>query len=216
MSAQARAQHVPLGQALREYAGAANRDKLLSLLLPVQRAAEHCDWLRPMIDAGEIFHPLRWGPAEASRFLHSLPELESAGVIVRMPATWRANRPARPRVTATVGSRKPSALGLDGVLDFRMGVILDGEPLTEEEVATLLAGTEDLVLLRGQWVEVDRARFEKTMERFRAAEALAAQNGLSFAEAMRMLAGASSPGTTRPRPTPTGPASPPVPGWRRP
>ena len=66
LSAQARAQHVPLGQALREYAGAANRDKLLSLLLPVQRAAEHCDWLRPMIDAGEIFHPLRWGPAEAS------------------------------------------------------------------------------------------------------------------------------------------------------
>jgi superfamily II DNA or RNA helicase len=194
LSAQARAQHVPLGQALREYAGAANRDKLLSLLLPVQRAAEHCDWLRPMIDAGEIFHPLRWGPSEASRFLHSLPELETAGVVVRMPATWRANRPARPRVTATVGSRKPSALGLEGVLDFRMGVILDGEPLTEDEVATLLAGTDDLVLLRGQWVEVDRARFEKTMGRFREAEALTAQNGLSFAEAMRMLASASVAG----------------------
>ena len=191
LSAQARAQHVPLGQALREYAGALNRDKLLSLLLPVQRAAEHCDWLKPMIDAGEIFHPLRWGPAEASRFLHSLPDLESAGVTIRMPATWRANRPARPRVTATVGSRKPSALGLDGVLDFRMKVVLDGEPLTEDEVAALLAGTEDLVLLRGQWVEVDRARFEKTMERFRNAEALADRDGLSFAEAMRMLAGAS-------------------------
>src|SRR5262249_58312028 len=64
LSAQAKVQHVPLGQALREYAGAANRDKLLSLLLPVQRAAEHCVWLKPMIDAGDIFHPLRWGPAE--------------------------------------------------------------------------------------------------------------------------------------------------------
>jgi superfamily II DNA or RNA helicase len=194
LSAQARAQHVPLGQALREYAGAANRDKLLSLLLPVQRAAEYCDWLRPMIDAGEIFHPLRWGPAEASRLLHSLPALESAGVVVRMPSTWRANRPARPRVTTTVGSRKPSAVGLEGVLDFRMSVILDGEPLTEEEVATMLAGTEDLVMLRGQWVEVDRARLEKTIARFREAEALAAQDGLSFAEAMRMLAGASVAG----------------------
>jgi superfamily II DNA or RNA helicase len=194
LSAQARAQHVPLGQALREYAGAANRDKLLSLLVPVQRAAEHCDWLRPMIDAGEIFHPLRWGPSEASRFLHSLPDLESAGVVVRMPSSWRANRPARPRVTGTVGSRKPSALGLEGVLDFRMSVILDGEPLTEDEVAMLLAGTEDLVLLRGQWVEVDRARFEKTMDRFREAEALAARDGLGFAEAMRMLAGASVTG----------------------
>jgi non-specific serine/threonine protein kinase len=192
LSAQARAQHVPLGQALREYAG--DNDKLLSLLLPVQRAAEHCAWLKPMIDAGEIFHPLRWGPPEASRFLHSLPDLESAGVVVRMPAAWRANRPARPRVSATVGSRQPSALGLEGVLDFRMSVILDGEPLTEDEVATLLAGTEDLVLLRGQWVEVDRARFEKTMARFREAEALAQQNGLSFAEAMRMLAGAAVTG----------------------
>jgi superfamily II DNA or RNA helicase len=191
LSAQAKAQHVPLGQALREYAGAANRDKLLSLLLPVQRAAEHCGWLRPMIDAGEIFHPLRWGPREAARFLRSLPELETAGVVVRMPATWRANRPARPQVTATVGSRAPSALGLDGVLDFQMGVMLDGAPLTDEEISSLLSGTEELVLLRGQWVEVDRARFERTMERFRAAEELAARDGLSFAEAMRMLAGAA-------------------------
>ena len=191
LSAQAKAQHVPLGQALREYAGAKNRDKLLSLLLPVQRAAEHCDWLRPMIDRGEIFHPLRWGPAEAARFLRSLPDLETAGVVVRMPATWRANRPARPQVTATVGSRKPSDVGLDGILDFRMSVMLDGAPLTDAEIASLLAGTEDLVLLRGQWVEVDRARFERTLQRFRAAEELAARDGLSFAEAMRMVAGAA-------------------------
>ncbi len=32
LSAQAKAQHLPLGQALREYAGAANKDRLLSLL----------------------------------------------------------------------------------------------------------------------------------------------------------------------------------------
>jgi SNF2 Helicase protein len=194
LSAQAKVQHVPLGQALREYAGAANRDKLLSLLLPVQRAAEHCAWLKPMIDAGDIFHPLRWGPTEASRFLQSVPELESAGVVVRMPVSWRASRPARPQVTATVGSRAPSAVGLDGLLDFQMGVMLDGEPLTEVEVATLLAGTENLVLLRGQWVEVDRARLQRTMEQFHAAEELAARDGLTFAEAMRMLAGA---GVTR-------------------
>jgi hypothetical protein len=61
--------------------------------------------------------------------------------VVRTPATGRANRPARPRVTATVVSRKPSALGVEGVLYFRMSVILDDEPLTRDEVATLLAGT---------------------------------------------------------------------------
>src|SRR4051794_29027159 len=204
LSTQAKAQHVPLGQALREYAGAANREKLLSLLLPVQRAAEHCAWLKPMIDAGDIFHPLRWGPMEASRFLESVPELESAGVVVRMPVSWRASRPARPQVTATVGSRAPSAVGLDGLLDFQMGVMLDGEPLTEVEVATLLAGTENLVLLRGQWVEVDRARLQRTIAQFRAAEELAARDGLTFAEAMRMLAGV---GGTR--------GDPADPGWAR-
>ncbi len=191
LSAQARAQHVPLGQALREFSGDTNRDRLLSLLVPVQRAAEHCAWLRPMIDAGEIFHPLRWGPGDAARFLGSVPELESAGVVVRMPATWRANRPSRPRVTATIGTRKPSEVGLDGLLDFRMAVTLDGEPLTEEEIAALLAGTEGLALLRGQWVEVDRARLERAMQQFRAAEDLAERDGLTFAEAMRMLAGAA-------------------------
>src|SRR5262249_43642781 len=51
LSAQAKAQHVPLGKALRQYAGPANRDKLLSLLLPVQRAAEKCLRLKSMVDA---------------------------------------------------------------------------------------------------------------------------------------------------------------------
>ena len=156
LSAQARAQHVPLGQALREYAGAANREKLLSLLLPVRRASETCDWLRPMVDEGELYHPLRWTPREASRLLASVPDLERAGVVVRMPPSWRASRPPRPQVTGTVGARKPSALGLEGVLDFRMAVTLDGETLNAKEIAALLSGTDSLVLLRGQWVEIDR------------------------------------------------------------
>src|ERR1700677_3496874 len=59
LSAQSRAQHLPLAEALREYAGAKNKDRLLSLLLPVQRASEHCGWLRAMVEAGEIYHPLR-------------------------------------------------------------------------------------------------------------------------------------------------------------
>ena len=40
LSAHGQSQHLPLGQALREYAGASNRERLLSLLLPVHRAAE--------------------------------------------------------------------------------------------------------------------------------------------------------------------------------
>jgi len=191
LSAQAKAQHLPLGQALRDYAGKANKSKLLTLLVPIQRAAETCIWLRPVVEAGEIFHPLRWSIQDASRLLASVPELEAAGIVVRMPASWPSNRPVRPRVTATVGARAPSAFGLDGLLDFHAEMTLEGERLTEQEIGTLLAGTDALVLLRGRWVEVDRQRLGRTMQRFRDAERLAEQDGLTFAEAMRMLAGAA-------------------------
>jgi superfamily II DNA or RNA helicase len=187
LSAQGKAQHLPLGQALREGGRAANRKRLLSLLMPVQRAAETCAWLRPIVDAGEIFHPLRWTPLEAARLLGSVTELESAGVVVRMPATWPSRRPPRPKVTATVGQRAPSKLGLDGLLDFSVEMTLNGERLSDREIATLLAGTDGLALLRGQWVEVDHARLERTMRQFQAAEELARVQGLSFADAMRML-----------------------------
>ncbi|MGO9673012.1 MAG: DEAD/DEAH box helicase [Methylocella sp.] len=190
LSAAAKAQHLPLGEALRQYAGAKNKAELLSLLQPVQRAAEKCDWLKRMVDEGEIFHPLRWRPQEALAVIRTAPDLEAAGVILRMPPAWRAGRPPRPKATATIGRREPSVLGLDGLLDFRVEATLDGEPLTEEEVRSLLAGTDGLALLRGQWVEVDRARLEQAMTQFRDAESLAAREGVSFAEAMRLLAGA--------------------------
>ena len=186
---------MPLGQALREYAGAANRDTLLSLLVPVQRAAET---LR-----------LAQGDGRCRRDLSS-PALESA----RRPRdscpaypTWKAPAwscacppPGAPTVRRARRSRRRLAparrprLGLDALLDFRMDVTLDGEPLTDEEIAALLAGTDTLVLLRGQWVEIDRERLERAMRRFREAQDLAEQDGLTFAEAMRLLAGAAVTG----------------------
>jgi non-specific serine/threonine protein kinase len=190
LSAQAKALHVPLGRALQEYAGAKNRERLLSLLLPVQRAAEHCAWLKAMVDAGEIFHPLRWSPQQALQFLNDVPALESAGIAVRMPANWAMNRPARPQVRATVGGRAPSQLGMDALLDFQMDVTLDGEKLSAAEIKRLLAHSDGLVQIRGKWVQVDHERLRRTVAKFEAIERRAATDGLSFGEAMRMLAGA--------------------------
>ena len=194
LSAEAKAQHLPLGKALHEYAGASNRGRLLSLLMPVQRAAEQCPWLKIMVDAGDIFHPLRWNPQQAQQFLKDVPALESAGVVVRMPASWRTNRPARPQVTATVGGKTPSHLGLDALLDFRMDVTLDGESLSAAEIRQLLAQSEGLAFIRGKWVEVDHDRLSRTLAQFETIERRAAAGGVSFGEAMRMLAGAGIAG----------------------
>ena len=190
LSAQAKAQHLPLGKALQEYAGAKNCERLLSLLMPVQRAAATCPWLKTMVDAGEVFHPLRWSPQQALQFLKDVPALESAGVVVRMPASWRMNRPPRPQVQATVGGKKPAGLGMDALLDFQIEVTLDGESLSAAEIKQLLAQAEGLALIRGKWVEIDHERLSRTLEQFESIERRAAADGLSFGEAMRMLAGA--------------------------
>lgn len=189
LSAQGRARHVPLGQALRDYAD--SKTSLLNLLLPVQRATEACPWLKTLVDSGEIFHPLRWSPSEALRVLQDSAALEQAGVIVRMPSNWRMNRPPRPKISATVGGKEPSTVGADALLDFRIEVTLEGEPLTQGEIDAILAQTSGLALVRGQWVEIDHNRLRKTLNRFQEIEKTATTEGLSFAEAMRLLAGAS-------------------------
>jgi non-specific serine/threonine protein kinase len=198
LTSRTRAQHVPLRQALDEYAGARNRDRLLSLLVPVQRAAARCAWLKEMVESGDIYHPLRWSPAEACRFLADAPLLESAGVIIRMPTQWKARRPPRPLVNAAVGGKPPSMLGMEALLDFRVEVVLDGERLSAKEVEQLLAATHGLAMIRGRWVEVDAERLRRTLDEFRRAEVAIAQHGLTWAEAMRMLSGASGPGESVP------------------
>lgn len=190
LSALGKAQHQPLSQALAEFSGARSKAQLLSLLLPVQRAAEHCDWLREMVDTSEIYHPLRWTPLDAYRFLSDLSQLEAAGIVVRTPGSWQAGRPARPVVKASVGARPPSLLGKDALLDFNMEVSLDGERLSAAEVKNLLKGADGLQLIRGRWVEVDKKKLGRLLKRFEAMEKTA-QAGLPFNEALRLLAGVS-------------------------
>jgi non-specific serine/threonine protein kinase len=190
LSTQAKAQHLPLGQALKEYTGAANRKRLLSLLMPIQRASEGCAWLKAMLEAGEIFHPLRWTPAEVLQLLRDVPQLEAAGVVVRMPAAWRGNRPPRPRVTGAVGGKPPAGLGQDTLLDFHMEVTLEGETLTAAEISDLLAQSDGLALVRGRWVELDREHLKRMLDHFGEVERAANENGIRFGEAVRLLAGA--------------------------
>src|SRR5215469_740663 len=83
---------------------------------------------------------------------------------------------------------------MDALLDFRMEVTLDGEKLSAVEIKRLLAHSDGLALIRGKWIEVDHERLSRTIEQFEAVERRAVTDGLSFGEAMRMLAGAGIAG----------------------
>jgi hypothetical protein len=189
LSARGRAQHLPLAEALREYSGAKNKTRLLSLLRPVQQAATQMAWVRAMVEADEIYHPLRWTAAEALQFLRDVPALETAGIVVRCPSSWRSGRPPRPQIKATVGGQAPSVLGQNALLDFNIELTLGAESLTAGEIRSLLAGSDGLQYLRGRWVEIDRSKLSRLLERFRQIEKTAAESGLPFGEAMRLVAG---------------------------
>ncbi len=190
----ARAQHRPLGEALREYAAARDRPVLEALLGPVQRAAESSALVRRLLDERTVFHPLAWTAREAHAFLTELPKLEAAGVVVRVPDWWRARQRPRPRLSVVIGKKPATGFGVDALLDVSAVLCVDGEPLSDEEAARILASTDKLVLLRGRWVEVDRDKLQGVLDHWKKAERAAREGGVSFAEAIRLLAGASDAG----------------------
>ena len=191
LSAQAKLQHLPLAKALEEYAGAKNRPALLSLLTPIQRAAEQNELARQLVESGDVYHPLAWSPREAFAFLQAIPVFEESGIVVRVPDWWKARRPSRAMVSVKIGDKRKNKLGADAMLDFSVGVTVDGQPLTEAELQAILTSSGGLVPLRGQWVEVDREKLAEALNHWKTVEQQARHEGISFFQGMRLLAGAN-------------------------
>ena len=53
----------------------------------------------------------------------------------------------------------------------------------------MLEGDDGLMMLRGQWIEVDRDKLQQAPDHWQAIES---EGGVSFVEGMRLLAGAST------------------------
>ncbi|MCP3917200.1 MAG: DEAD/DEAH box helicase [bacterium] len=195
VAASGRVRHLPLGKALAVYR--ADREQLLRLLRPVQAAAARNDFVKALADSGELYEPLAWTPAEAHAFLLAIPDCEAAGVAVRVPDWWKGRRPGRVQAGAQVGAREPSGLGMESVLSFDSALCLDGRKLTAKERRAVLDGARGLRLIRGEWVEIDPERLREAVQHFESVAALAGEDGLSFAEGMRLLARAGLPGEAR-------------------
>ncbi|MCL2000552.1 MAG: SNF2-related protein, partial [Planctomycetes bacterium] len=181
------AQHAPLANALREFAGEKNKDALLKLLSPVQLAAEASPLAQELVDSGQVFHPQGWTPQKAYRFLKDIPAFEAAGLMVRVPDWW--SRRPRPAVKASIGKSKSGGVGKDAMLSFDVSLSLGGETLSEEDFDRILSGQNGLVFLKGQWVEVDKDRLRQALEHWRKVKSRFGTDGMSFLEGMRMLAG---------------------------
>lgn len=187
LKGQDKARYLPLGKALEQYAGEQNKPALVRLLSPVQRASEQSEFIRELVESGDIYHPLAWSPPEAHRFLQEVPQYEECGLLVRLPDWWR-KRP-RPKVGVTIGQTHRSTLDSQTLLDFHVDVALGDDSLTKQEWKELLASDEGLVLFKGKWVEVDRQQLQEALAHWQQVEQDAKNGVLTFSEGMRLLAG---------------------------
>ena len=189
LSSQGRPQHVPLSAALQEYAGAKNRAGLLALLTPIQRAAERCAWVKELVESGGIYEPLAWTPRDAHALLRDVPALEESGLVVRVPDWWKRSRAPRPQVQVKIGEAARSRLGVDALVDFQVDVALGDQALKPGELRELMAGAGGLIRFRGQWVELDKEKLAAALAHWNRVQRDAAEEGISFFEGMRLLAG---------------------------
>lgn len=156
-----RVRYQPLSRALREFAGVKNKTALVRLLSPVQTASEKSTLVKELVESGDLYQTLAWTPREAYRFLKDAPVLEESGILVRLPDWWK-KRP-RPRVGVTIGDTKPKKFDAQGMLDFQVHLALGDQQLSEDEWRELMASDDGLVMLRGQWVEVDRQKLQECL-----------------------------------------------------
>ena len=188
LSKQGRVHHQPLSHALQEYAGAKNKKALIRLLSPVQLAAESSPVIKALVDTGDLYHPLAWAPNEAYAFLKEAALYEQCGIVVRLPDWWKKR--SRPRVGVTIGDAKKKNFNADSLLDFKLNIALGDTILTKVELKKLMAAENNLVFIKGQWVEVDQDKLNEALAHWKTVEAEAGVGGLTFAEGMRLLAGA--------------------------
>ncbi len=190
LSANAKPQHRPLAEALKQSVAAADREQLERLLEPVRRAAGQSPLVAELVKSKRLFAPQAWTASEAYRFLQESSMMEESGVVIRLPNWWSARRPVRPKVEVRIGEKRPSAVGVDSLLDFQAHVMIDGEPLSKEELKRLMSDSPGLMLLKGKWVEVDQERLKQALDHWQQISE-EHPDGLGMIEGMRMLAGVS-------------------------
>lgn len=180
--------HLPLNQALNQYSGANNRQALIKLLTPIQQASKKCQWVEELMTTAELYQPLAWTPHQAYKFLSTVPQLEESGLSIKIPNWWK-QRP-RPQVSVTIGSTLKSNLGVSSLLDFNVQLAIGDSSISESELMDILASNQNLVLVRGQWIEVDKEKLHEALAHWKQIQKHHKNGQISFFDGMRLLAGA--------------------------
>lgn len=187
LNQEGKAKHLPLGNALKQYADAKNRSALIRLLSPVQSASELLPWVQDLVETKSIYRPIAFTVERAYRLLKDAPLLEQAGISLRLPPWWQKRQ--RPRALIRVGENKIKGVGVDALVSFNVSMALGETLLSEEDIAFLLQSNEKLLFFKGQWIEVDKEKLQQVMEYWNLGKSAIREGSMSFGDAMRLLAG---------------------------
>lgn len=178
-----RAVHTPLKNALKEFEG--EEKGLLNLIATVIKAAEKSDFISELLESGELFSPLKLTEGEAYTVLKEMSLYEEAGIMCRVPDWWRKKSNSI-NLSVTVGTKEPSGVGLEAIMDFSPALSIGDEPLTEKELREFLNMAEGLIQYKGKWIELNKDKLEALLQAFDRVEDLAQDGALSLGDAMRL------------------------------
>ncbi len=182
VSTEGKTRHLPLKNALVEFKN--DNKKLLELLSTVNKASQKSTFISEMVDSGDIFHPIGLTADEAYTFLQEIPLYEEAGILCRIPNWWKSKSNAF-RLSVKIGTKPPSLLGLEALVDFDAQLSMGDAPLTVAELKKLLAETEGLAFIKGKWVEVNHEKLKETLLAYEQAQKLMGGKDMTLLEAMR-------------------------------
>lgn len=153
--------HVPLIESLQEFKE--DRARILNLLKGLNDAARLCPLVEELMVSGELMHPVRLTSKEAWQFLSSISSLMELGMICRVPNWWK-KKYSSVSSSVSLGAKKQSLFGLQTLIEMRPYLKVNGRTLTKAEISQLLAADEGLLMIKGDWVEVNHARLQELLE----------------------------------------------------
>ncbi len=86
----------------------------------------------------------------------------------------------------SLGSKEPSALGLQSLIAFSPSVYFGDTELSRAELEALLGEENGLAFLKGKWVEVNHERIAQILT---ALDSVENSGSMSFADALKLQAG---------------------------
>lgn len=132
----------------------------------INEISEHSDFIKRLLDSGEIFYPIKFTDEEAYSFLKESTLYEEHGVICRIPAWYNDSNNS---IKVDLDEKKlyqPGFINKSIINALTPQMIYHGVPITVEEAKALLSRKEGLEQVKGRWVENNHQQLEAMLAEY--------------------------------------------------